>query len=128
MAAGGHVPVVGGCMAPAVARNASVRAEPCDHSSLRPGDVVLVELDGRLVMHRFLARVPSGGRRRLLVKADSRWRPDAPQPVESLIGRLAEIDDGEAVRPYSARVRDRIRAAALGILWSIFLRFARSRS
>lgn len=125
LAAGGHVSVVGDCMAPDVPRNASIRAEPCECSGLRPGDVVVVELHGKLVMHRFLARLSLGGRSRLLVKADARWRPDAPLPAESLIARLAEIRDGETARPYSPRALDRVRAAALGMLWSLVLRFAR---
>ena len=115
-------------MAPTVARNASIRAEVCDDSTLRPGDVVLVERDGGLVMHRFLAGFSLRGRRRLLVKADNRWRPDAPLSVEGLVARLVEIRDGETLRPYSARVRDRVRAAALGLFWSIVLRLTRGRS
>lgn len=122
LAAGGYLPVVGESMAPVVARNASVRVEPCDCSDLRPGDVVLAECEEKFVMHRFLAEFSLGGRRRLLLKADRRWRPDAPLPVEGLIGRLVEIRDARGLRTYSPRLRDRVRAAAAGLFWTLLLR------
>lgn len=109
-------------MAPAVPACAQARVQSCRLSGIRPGDVVLLEREGRFVLHRFLTTLYVGTRRYLLVKPDRGRRPDPPWPAESLVGRLSEIREGEAVRPYRPGFRDRVRAIAAGFLWSTVVR------
>ena len=71
-------------MWPSLRDGAVVRVEPCV-GPLRPGDVVLFERDGRLVLHRVL-RVT---RTRLLLKGDARRDPDGWVLREDVFGRLA---------------------------------------
>jgi hypothetical protein len=116
-------------MDPAVPLGAAVRLEPCCAGGLRPGDVVLLERNGRFFLHRYLARRGTGAGRRLVAKADRGARPDAPWPPESLLGRLAEVGEGASARPYRPGRRARLRAAVEGLFWAHvfpFLRDARN--
>ncbi|MHC4247734.1 MAG: S24/S26 family peptidase [Planctomycetota bacterium] len=125
---GGRVSVSGACMVPAVPAGAVVRLEPCGAGALRPGDVVLLERGGTFFLHRYLARTGSGPRRRLVVKSDRGRRADAPWPPTSVVGRLAEIGEGQAARACRPGRAARLRAAAEGLFWAHafpFLREAR---
>ena len=125
---GGRVPVSGGCMAPAVPAGAVVRLESCGAGALRPGDVVLLDRGGVFFLHRYLGRTGAGNGRRLLVKSDRGRRPDAPWPPASVVGRLAEVGEGESALPYRPSRAARVRAAAEGLFWAHafpFLRDAR---
>jgi hypothetical protein len=125
---GGRVSVSGACMAPAVPTGAVVRLEPCGAATLRPGDVVLLERGGTFFLHRYLARMGTGVRRRLVVKSDRGRRADAPWPPTSVVGRLAEIGEGDSARACRPGRAARLRAAAEGLFWAHafpFLREAR---
>ena len=122
---GVRVPVSGECMDPAVPEGAQVRVERCRSSHLRAGDVVLLERGGRFVLHRYLATIRLGSRRRLLTKSDRRRRPDAPWPTDSLVGRLAEIARDGAGRPYRPSRRERVAAALSGFFWGSIAPFLR---
>ncbi len=124
LAAGGRVPVTGGCMAPTVPAGASVLVEPCGPARLAPGDVVLLEHEGSFFLHRYLAMMHVGARVHILAKADRALRPDRPWPPGSLLGRLVRILDGPTSRPYRPGRLDRLLAAALGLAWLLALAFS----
>jgi len=62
-----------------------VEIASCSVDDVRPGDIVLVLLGDRFVLHRFLARSQANG---FLLRGDSMPGPDPQFPSEALLGRL----------------------------------------
>jgi len=62
-----------------------VEIASCSLEDARPGEIVLAFRDGRLFLHRFLARGEFGG---FLLRGDSMPGPDPEFPSEALLGRL----------------------------------------
>ena len=71
-------------MWPTVVDGAIVEILPCDPRDAGIGDVVLVDLGNKLVLHRVIRR-PG---RRVLLKGDARPVPDGEVPESAIIGRM----------------------------------------
>ncbi len=74
----------GESMWPTYRSGASVRVEPCEQASIRCGDVVLVELNQQLVLHRVVHRTGDT----LTTKGDGVPHPDPPLPLGAVLGRV----------------------------------------
>lgn len=97
--------VAGACMAPSLADGARITVAPARF--YWPGDVVaFLSGSDRFVAHRVIGYRPTAARLLLWTQADESAAPDAPVPMEKVLGRVME------------RVTPRQRGAAL-------LRFAR---
>lgn len=90
-----HLPVLSGSMWPALPVGCVLEIAPADGSRVRPGDVVVLARDGRLVAHRVLLRAGWFRGGRLLEMGDAnrraRWRP-----ATDVVGRVraARAADG----------------------------------
>jgi len=97
--------VAGVCMAPSLADGARITVAPARF--YWPGDVVaFLSPSDRFVAHRVIGYRPTAARLLLWTQADGSATPDAPLPMERVLGRVTD------------RVTPRQRGAAL-------LRFAR---
>jgi len=66
-----------------------------------PGDVIAFLADGRLLVHRVVARAPDGAW--TLTRGDARVLPDAPiRDPDSILGRVAGIWRGASLEPVPA--------------------------
>jgi hypothetical protein len=100
-----HLPMLSGSMWPALPVGCVLEIAPADGSRVRPGDVVVLARDGRLVAHRVLLRADWFRGGRLLEMGDAnrraRWRP-----VTDVVGRVraARAADGTPLPdPFSRR-------------------------
>jgi len=92
--------VAGVCMAPSLADGARITVAPARF--YWPGDVVaFLSASDRLVVHRVIGYRPTAARLLLWTQADESRAPDAPVPMERVLGRAM------------ARVTPRQRAASL---------------
>ncbi len=83
--------VYGESMLPALWPGDVVEIASCSLEDVRPGDVVLALRDGRLFLHRFVARCAPDS---FLLCGDSMYSSDPPYPSEALLGRLVRGSDG----------------------------------
>jgi len=112
---GGRLPVRvrlqvhGESMLPSLWPGDVVEIASCSLEEVRPGEIVLALRDGRLFLHRFVARCTPNG---FLLRGDSMPRPDPQFPAEALLGRLVlGADEGLAVSAAVLRL-------GLGAKWS----------
>jgi signal peptidase I len=83
----GHVE--GASMSPYLAEGDALVLQRVAPSSLREGDVVLLRLEGRPVVHRVvgIARAEDG-RLSVVTKGDANPAPDTPVPIDAVEARL----------------------------------------
>jgi hypothetical protein len=83
-----EIRVRGSCMAPLLADGTPVAVTPA--RVYWPGDVVVFQAaDGRLLAHRLLGYRRLGGRLACVTQGDGCLRPDAPVPLDRILGRAA---------------------------------------
>jgi len=84
----------GQSMRPFIPDGSEVLVVPLD-SPPCVGEVVLVQVAGELALHRVVEVFPAAGRRYVRTRGDARRTPDPPLPVESILGRAAEVRVGD---------------------------------
>jgi hypothetical protein len=99
--------VHGESMLPALWPGDEVEIANYSLADLRPGEIVLALREGRLFLHRFVARY---GLDRFVLRGDSMPGPDPVFPAEALLGRLVNRV-GVSHRPRLATV-----SRAIGVL------------
>jgi len=73
----------------------SVLREPLEN--IHKGDLVLAIREGRLFLHRFVARTADGG---FIARGDSVSQPDLPYRSNALLGKVITVNrGGSAVKP-----------------------------
>jgi signal peptidase I len=80
----------GRSMRPAIRHGDLLRVEPVDWRTLRPGDVVLFRLGGRLLAHR----VVRADGTKLVTRGDRSPREDPPVTADQVLGRVAGTEPG----------------------------------
>jgi len=83
--------VHGESMLPALWPGDVVEIASCSLEDVRPGEIVLALRDGRLFLHRFVARCTPDT---FLLRGDSMPGSDPLLPSEALLGRLVRSTDG----------------------------------
>lgn len=83
--------VYGESMLPALWPGDVVEIASCSLEDVRPGEIVLALRDGRLFLHRFVARCTPDT---FLLRGDSMPGSDPLFPSEALLGRLVRGTDG----------------------------------
>jgi signal peptidase I len=83
--------VFGESMLPALWPGDVVEIQGCSLDEARPGEIVLALRDGRLFLHRFVARCAPDT---FLLRGDSMSAPDLPYPSDAFLGRLARSTYG----------------------------------
>jgi hypothetical protein len=101
--------VYGESMLPALWPGDVVEIASCSLENVRPGEIVLALRDGRLFLHRFVARCQPNG---FLLRGDSMPGSDPQFPPEALLGRL--VRSAAEGRDFSVRAR----RSGLGVNWS----------
>jgi signal peptidase I len=99
-----RIPVKSDSMRPVLEPGDLVAVTPCGPRDLEIGDVVVIENNSSLIVHRFLY-VRRG---KIVTKGDRRRRADAPVSAEHLVGRVTRIERGTITRQTGgtgARVR-----------------------
>jgi len=89
--AGGHVSLVatGHSMSPSIRSGDRLTIEPL-RAAPRAGDVLACEIDGRLVIHRFVG----GGAGLTEVRGDVAPASDPPVPAHGLLGTVTRVERG----------------------------------
>jgi hypothetical protein len=82
--------VCGESMLPSLWPSDEVEIEGCSLKDVRPGEIVLVQRDERLVLHRLVSADNLG----CLLQGDSVSLSDPPYPAAALLGRLVRRIDG----------------------------------
>ncbi len=101
--------VYGESMLPALWPGDVVEIASCPLEDVRPGEIVLALRDGRLFLHRFIARRTPHS---FQLRGDSMPGSDPLYPSEALLGRLARSsDEGRSVSAAALRL-------GLGAKWS----------
>ncbi len=101
--------VHGESMLPALWPGDVVEIASCSLEEVRPGEIVLALRDGRLFLHRFIARRTQDS---FLLRGDSMPASDPPYPSEAFLGRLARSsEEGRSVSATALR-------PGLGVKWS----------
>ena len=97
-------------MAPSIKAGDEVIVEAAKPAELRIGDVVVLNANGGLLMHRLLARQG----KRLVTRGDSMAAPDRPWTPEQLLGRVRTV-----LRADGRQIELRLDCApmALRFLW-----------
>ncbi len=83
--------VYGESMLPALWPGDVVEIASCSLEEVRPGEIVLALRDGRLFLHRFIARRTPHN---FQLRGDSMSASDPPYPSDALLGRLVRGTDG----------------------------------
>jgi hypothetical protein len=99
------VTVRGTCMEPLLLDGDRVEVAPA--RVYWPGDLLAFQAaDGRLLVHRLLGYRPYAGRLACVTRGDACPHPDAPVPLDRLLGRVRAVEgrSGLLVSP-AARVR-----------------------
>ena len=106
--------VYGESMLPTLWPGDVVEIESCSLEDVRPGEIVLVRREGRLILHRLIAPCTPNG---FLLRGDSVPSPDPLFPPETLLGRIARrCDEGRTA--CGADLRPVVRANGFGVKWS----------
>lgn len=79
-----ELPATGWSMRPLIAPGGVVRIEPARAADVRPGDIVVVDVGGRLVCHRLVYKTAD----RVVTRGDATAIADPPQPLDAVIGRV----------------------------------------
>lgn len=98
-----ELPLGGASMRPLFAPGDALRVAPARPDELRPGDVVLVDVGGRLLCHRLLYATPTS----LVLRGDDAPAADPPVPHAALVGR---VDVPPSPRALWAAVRALVRS------------------
>ncbi|MGO9403186.1 MAG: S24/S26 family peptidase [Terriglobales bacterium] len=99
---GAQLRVHGESMLPTLWPGDVVKIVGCSLEEVRPGEIVLALRDGRLFLHRFVARCTPDT---FLLRGDSMPGSDPPYPSEALLGRLTPSSDkGRSVSAASLRL------------------------
>lgn len=83
--------VTGTSMLPSLWPGDVVELVRWDASTLRKGDVVLTQREGRLYCHRLLALTRSDGRLCLRTRGDHLTEEDPPVPEDALLGKVRSV-------------------------------------
>ena len=94
--------VSGTSMVPAIRPGDLVSVERASAAEIAPGEIVVFAREGRLIVHRVVAKTGSLGDGYLVTRGDRTRRNDALVSSAELVGRVTEI----------ARGRCRVRARA----------------
>lgn len=78
------LPLGGASMRPLFAPGDVLRVRPAAATTVRPGEVVLVDLGGRLLCHRLVYAAGD----RIVTRGDDAFACDPPLPADALIGRV----------------------------------------
>lgn len=81
----------GWSMSPFVRDGSAVRIAPADGGRVRPGDLLLVDSGGELMVHRLVARRRRQGALWLVTRGDANPRRDAPVPASAVHGRVVAV-------------------------------------
>lgn len=79
-----ELPLGGSSMRPLFAPGDVLRVRPAAASELRAGDVVIVDLGGRLLCHRLVYIADD----RVVTRGDAAPDCDPPQPAAAVVGRV----------------------------------------
>lgn len=91
-----------------------VEVFPCDLGHVRIGDVVLVKVSERILLHRVVGRCGKG----IVTKGDARRRSDGVIPPERLFGRVARRREDRILGHFSG-----VFGSPLWILSNIYRQF-----
>jgi len=105
--------VYGESMLPALWPGDVVEIASCSLEDVRPGEIVLALRDGRLFLHRFVARCTPDS---FLLRGDSMLGSDPPFPSEAFLGRLVRRTDAFQC-PVPQGASD-FKHGTLGVNWS----------
>ena len=94
----------GGSMRPLYPHGTLFLVRPVGPVELKPGDLVKIQNDNRIIVHRFI-RWTGGPARRLITKGDGTTDPDPPWPEEALAGRVAAYVHKGEIRPLDTPMR-----------------------
>jgi signal peptidase I len=61
---------------------------------IKPGEVIALNRDDDMVVHRFIGYFERGGRRWVFTRGDSVLRADEPVPAEAVAGRVVAVTRG----------------------------------
>ena len=92
---------------------------------LEPGEVVALNRDDDMVVHRFIGYFERDGRRWVFTRGDSVLRADEPVPAEAVAGRVVTVIRGDGLvrrlRPVTNVFYrwNRIRVIINSIVWRI---------
>lgn len=89
-----YLPMLSGSMSPALPCGSTLEIDPRDPRGFAPGEVVVLDLDGRLVAHRVLLRIRWRGQVRLLEMGDANPR-GAWRSARVVVGRVVSATDSE---------------------------------
>ncbi len=110
--------VATGSMKPLLWPGDTVEIRPCPPDQLRIGDVICVDTDDELLLHRLVGRPPVQGGPGVLTRGDRCLGPDAPRAREDVLGRAVSVKRG----PLAFRIDGRVRAPLFwlaGRLWPL---------
>jgi signal peptidase I len=106
---GARFRVTGDSMHPAIHDGDYVRIEPCDPSSLRPGDVVLTKAARGLTAHRMIRWSGS----MMVTRGDNALRCDAPVRRSEVLGRVLAAGDTTNISNSSPKSATIVRLAVV---------------
>ena len=93
-----RLPARGGSMRPFVPAGCVALVEPIEPDDLRIGDIALVSLGGRLVIHRVVRRGRVAGRPAVQTKGDAVCELDSWACGDAVLGRVRALErNGETV-------------------------------
>lgn len=78
------MPLGGASMRPLFAPGDTVHIAPARADDVRPGDVVVLDLDGQLLLHRLVYKTSD----EVVTRGDDSLALDPPRPHDALIGRV----------------------------------------
>lgn len=99
----------GRSMWPLVRPGALVEVVAIDPAQLRPGDLVAIERDEGLLLHRLVRRTSRG---ELVLRGDANAREDPPVQVERVLGYVPNLVLGSFEVPGSASLARAVRPLA----------------
>jgi phage repressor protein C with HTH and peptisase S24 domain len=79
-----EMPLGGASMRPLFAPGDTLHIEPATVAHVTAGDVVVLDLDGNLLVHRLIYKTASA----VVTRGDDSPSSDPPHPLASLIGRV----------------------------------------
>lgn len=130
-----RLPARGGSMRPLIPDGCVALVEPLSAAALRVGDIALVSLGGRLVLHRVVRTGHIAGRPAVQTKGDAVCELDSWACGDAVLGRVAAIERAGRRVPVgtSPWARGGSRLVALASLrgrrWQgVWLRFQARRS
>ena len=96
--------VSGTSMAPTLRPGELVGVEKTRMTEILPGEIVVFARDGRLIVHRVVAKIESCGESYLVTRGDRARKSDGPISSSQFVGRVNHIERGHARRRASLRL------------------------